>query len=388
MLKILFIVLSVPVFAASLSFRTIAFLNMENGYHITDRGNKLVLSDAQGRVIAHGNVGPQNIITAKSVPTRSGTYTQATELTVELTSIDPLARSGRGFLKLCIPVNPNAPPQNMQCQFLSSLANERKETSATSGVNRVTHFDGTEVEFTVSNGNIDITSWYGVESMESSLALSGGGVFAPAVSFAHPVMAPMMQGKGANKDFQSPLVLDLDRDGSWDLINAWSASPKILFDLNGDGKKSRMGWVGCKDGLLWIDRDGNQKVSDGRELFSEYSFGYELESQVRRRFADGFKALAQYDANGDEVIDPSDKVFPYLRLWRDCNSDGISQKNEISTLADHGIEWIELFAEEQRESLHQSGNDVRLVSQYRHRSGKNARIADIWFRVRPEERSK
>ncbi len=55
---------------------------------------------------------------------------------------------------------------------------------------------------------------------------------------------------------------------------------------------------------------------------------------------DGFDALKDLDANKDGKIDSADSVFANLRIWRDLNQDGISQANELTTLAANSITGI------------------------------------------------
>ena len=61
----------------------------------------------------------------------------------------------------------------------------------------------------------------------------------------------------------SPIMLNLDGHG----VSTVSAAHGVQFDLGGTGKTSQVGWVGGGDGLLVMDRNGDGKINDGRELF-------------------------------------------------------------------------------------------------------------------------
>ena len=56
----------------------------------------------------------------------------------------------------------------------------------------------------------------------------------------------------------------------------------------------------------------------------------------------GFEALAQYDENGDGIIDEKDTAYSQLLVWRDANSDGVSQAEELVSLQEAGIQSISL----------------------------------------------
>lgn len=74
------------------------------------------------------------------------------------------------------------------------------------------------------------------------------------------------------------------------------------FDLDADGKADNMRFVGPGSGFLALDKNGDGKVNDGRELFGATS-------------GNGFADLAQYDEDGNGWIDEKDAVFNQLRIW-------------------------------------------------------------------------
>ena len=362
---------------------------MENGWHITDRGNKVTLSDSQGQVFAAGDMNPRVVFSARGLDAPAGHYTQTTELNVPLKIFNnPAATSGRGRIKICIPVDPYAPPEKMVCRNLGNqLGSESSVQENGRKLHRHWQFDH-EVDYVVNGREVSVTKWYGIDDYESvgphiaGFSLNGGGVGAPAVSGAHPASSAGAQQKGTKKDFQSPLVLDLDFDGKLNLVDVWNEKTPIHYDINGDGVKTRSGWVSPTEGLLFIDRNGDGIVTDGRELFSEFSWAYSLSDPVEKRFSDGFSALNQYDKNADTVIDKNDPVFNYLKVWIDRNMNGISEKNEMVSLSSLNIESFDLFFEKSGDPLHESGNEVRLIGSYKTGDGKKHLLADVWFRMR------
>lgn len=135
----------------------------------------------------------------------------------------------------------------------------------------------------------------------------------------------------------SPLVLDMD--GNLPLAtNPWNG---VEFDINGDGVLEQIGWP-AGDAFLWLDLNRNGRVDDGTEFFGT-SFLLPSGDYAEN----GFEALAVYDGaefggDADGLISPGDLAWASLRLWLDANRDGVSQKDEISTLAKRGVAWIGL----------------------------------------------
>jgi hypothetical protein len=156
----------------------------------------------------------------------------------------------------------------------------------------------------------------------------------------------------------SPIILDLQGNG----FRLTGSESGVRFDLNGDGVREQLPWTasGSDDAWLVLDRNGNGIVDNGTELFG--NFALQLPSASRN----GFMALALFDqrlvgGNNDGWIDASDGVYAQLQVWTDVNHDGISQANELSGLAEAGVNRISL---EYRESRRQDrwGNVFRYQS--------------------------
>ncbi len=143
--------------------------------------------------------------------------------------------------------------------------------------------------------------------------------------------------KEINRDgkfyYTDPLTLDLDGDGIETVgTNAYKGA---LFDHDKDGIQTATGWVAADDGFLVIDRNEDGIINNGNELFGD---NYTLKDGSTA--PTGFAALAEFDSNGDGVVDAKDENFAKLRVWRDLNQDGISQEGELFTLESLNIQSL------------------------------------------------
>jgi hypothetical protein len=138
------------------------------------------------------------------------------------------------------------------------------------------------------------------------------------------------QGGGTNC---SPIIIDLTGDGFF----LTSAANGVKFDIANTGAPIQIAWsANSNNAFLVLDRNGNGVINSGAELFGNFT------PQPTSAHPNGFLALAQYDTNGDGVIDAKDPIYSQLRLWVDANHDGISQPGELHTLPEMGVFSISL----------------------------------------------
>ena len=190
--------------------------------------------------------------------------------------------------------------------------------------------------------------------------------------FLDKVLEPF---KTYNKDgkyhIYDPLTLDLDGDGIETVSH--NGYKGALFDHDGDGIRTASGWVASDDGLLVVDRNGDGIINDGKELFGDSSV---LKDGTKA--AHGYAALAEYDSNGDGVVDAKDADFDKLRVWRDLNQDGVSQKEELFTLEEVGVQSLNVAYQDTNQNL---GNGNRLAQEgsYTGKDGNVRKMGDLLF---------
>jgi hypothetical protein len=141
----------------------------------------------------------------------------------------------------------------------------------------------------------------------------------------------------------SPIIIDLDEGD----LNLTDPNQGVRFDILARGTPVQVAWTrsGTSDAFLVLDRNNNGAIDDAKELFGNYTD--QPASPGRRGGANGFLALEAFDqpnegGNGDKQITEEDAVYGRLRLWIDANHDGVSQPDELTSLADQGVRAISL----------------------------------------------
>lgn len=171
--------------------------------------------------------------------------------------------------------------------------------------------------------------------------------------------------------YYDPLILDLDGNGIKTIGH--NRDQGAMFDNDSDGLKVATGWVAPEDGLLVFDRNGDGIINDGTEVF-----GDNTDLKNGEKALHGFNALADLDDNNDGKIDALDTDFSNLNIWRDFNSDGISQSSELFTLESLNIKSLNLAYQDTNRTL-TGKNVLTQLGSYEKTDGTIHQMGDVNF---------
>lgn len=183
--------------------------------------------------------------------------------------------------------------------------------------------------------------------------------------------------EGSNLPYD-PLVIDLDGDG---IETIAMENCNVHFDLDNSGFAEKTGWISPDDGFIVLDRNGDGEINNGAELFGDFT---PLKNGEYAK--DGYSALADFDDNGDLVIDANDAIYNDLRIWQDFNTNGTANdaesgdKDELKTLAELNIKGIALESVNQQIS-DGTGNSIYATSYAIKEDGTKLNTGDVLFKV-------
>ena len=203
---------------------------------------------------------------------------------------------------------------------------------------------GATLGFPTGPAGAAVTGWGGA-ALGAGLGATIGGALGGLVDFISPSPNssngnPTNSGNGnttingngntiinINFHFKTdPLILDLDRNG----ISLTSLDQsRAFFDLDNNGFREHVSWVGSSEGLLVRDLNNNGRIDHLGEQFGD-------------AIVNGFTALAALNSNADGKVDATDSAFNSLRIWIDRDGDGYTDNGELRTMADLSIKAINL----------------------------------------------
>ncbi|MEX6369240.1 hypothetical protein AB6F62_14580 [Providencia huaxiensis] len=113
-----------------------------------------------------------------------------------------------------------------------------------------------------------------------------------------------------------------------------------------------------------MDKNSDGIINDSSELFGD---DYLKENGC---FAlNGFDGLMDFDSNNDGFVSNDDFHWEYLKLWRDKNSDGKTQSEELLGLSKAGISSISL-SYSFSDYVDENSNQHKLISEVTWIDGK------------------
>ena len=155
---------------------------------------------------------------------------------------------------------------------------------------------------------------------------------------------------GSDAQAIDPLVINFDGTA------AELQSVRFAFDLNGDGQTEQVPLLSGNRGYLALDRNSNQRIDSGLELFGPAT-------------GNGYAELARHDDDGNGWIDENDAVFSQLKVWVP-EAEGAGR---LMSLKEAGVGALSLAATQTPFALRTSGNDplgmVRSTSAYLREDG-------------------
>ena len=123
----------------------------------------------------------------------------------------------------------------------------------------------------------------------------------------------------------TPIAIPL-RDGMR-LEDFHARQAQVAFDADGSGHLKTWSWIRQDAGWLVYDADGSGKVTSALQMFGNVTFWLFWDN--------GYQAMQSLDDNRDGML--AGQELQKLAIWRDANSNGVSDPGEVRPLAEWGI---------------------------------------------------
>jgi len=164
--------------------------------------------------------------------------------------------------------------------------------------------------------------------------------------------------------YTTPLAIDFSGTGKIETLSPEEFKGTFAWGPGGESFPS--GWLAPSAGFLVRDLNNNGKVDGLNELFGG-------------AIGDGYAALTTYDTNKDGVIDSKDAGYAKLSVWRDLNSDGVTNTGELKSLSASGVTSISVSHSDHWEY------DAKGNAAYEHGSavvsGSTVTMNDVYFSI-------
>ncbi len=197
------------------------------------------------------------------------------------------------------------------------------------------------------------------------------------VTFAVPLLAVLMYLTTVKQVVADgcPLALDLNGNGQIDISGHTTSRQKVYtlfsvgrfveFDIDADGETEKIDWMKANTDALLLDLT---KGIPGPKINGSWLFANSIDGD----YENGFQKLAKFDKNGDGVV--SGKELDKIALWVD-DGDAKFDKDELVTLASHGISEISVSFSEQKRAY---GTALMIGNAFT-TNGDSMHLEDIWF---------
>jgi hypothetical protein len=161
-----------------------------------------------------------------------------------------------------------------------------------------------------------------------------------------------------------PIVLNLDGQG---IKYTEVRDSEVRFDVDHDGVADKLAWAAAGNGVLGIDLNGDQQISDASEFsFAQYVPGATTDLQ----------GLAAFDTNHNQQLDKGDERWGQFGVWEDKNADGQTQQGEYRTLEQLNIQSIDLTSNGQASGMNTEAV-VTGTTHFTRGDGSTGQAADV-----------